>query len=178
MDGASLTQAISDLGDDRPIPGSLINRRARLLEVLSIYEARPVRDWLLAGDADEKEVEDVVDSNAADSDRANSEISSERISGSAGRLPKKGKRSASSRRHKGLKRRKKSRSSSGSSSSDSDSSSASSSASSSSSDQERLNLGQDFVPDLLDRGRWSHILSGSPVVEGLMPCWGFFLGGG
>ncbi|KAI8848780.1 hypothetical protein BC829DRAFT_443555 [Chytridium lagenaria] len=82
MDGASLTQAISDLGDDRPIPGSLINRRARLLEVLSFYEARPARvrgvvpftmdivnsilagtfvwnpeDWLLAGLGDDEEEE-------------------------------------------------------------------------------------------------------------------------
>ncbi|KAI8840514.1 hypothetical protein BC829DRAFT_403203 [Chytridium lagenaria] len=41
MDSAALAQAIEDLGDDRPIPGPLINRRVRLLEVLSFYDARP-----------------------------------------------------------------------------------------------------------------------------------------
>ncbi|KAI8830143.1 hypothetical protein BC829DRAFT_449850, partial [Chytridium lagenaria] len=186
MDGTSLSQAISDLGDDRPIPGSLINRRARLLEVLSFYEARPVRvmgvvpftmdivndilagtfawdpeAWLLAGleDDEEEEVAGEADlrESGSDSEEASEDVdwisrvkALERENQRLRKKASKGKRVNSSRRHKASKRRRKSRSSSDTSGSDSDFSSGSSS-SSGSSDNERLNLGQDFVPDLLDR---------------------------
>ncbi|KAI8851320.1 hypothetical protein BC829DRAFT_387154 [Chytridium lagenaria] len=174
-------EGVLDLGDDRPIPGPLINRRVRLLEVLSFYDARPaavlgvvpftmaIIDAILAGvfvpaiaeDGGGGRVE--VDDGAvlAGDDDADVEINADEsrvkeLEKQNKALRRKARKHRSSRHRKRSKRHRRSRSSSESSSgSDSDSGSSSSSSSRSSllsGDRERLDLGQDFVPNLLDRG--------------------------
>ncbi|KAI8830579.1 hypothetical protein BC829DRAFT_410482 [Chytridium lagenaria] len=180
MDGAALAQAIEDLGDDRPIPGFV-------LEVLSFYDARPaavlgvvpftmaIIDAILAGvlcrhcggwgwrwrrergdadveiNADESVMDDI---SPSDTDTALLGERVKELEKQNKALRRKARKHRSSRHRKRSKRHRRSRSSSESSSgSDSDSGSSSSSSRSSllSGDRERLDLGQDFVPNLLDR---------------------------